>query len=96
MEGKDSLNLEPPRAALAFNTDSMVGFRRSSGDSVTEAARWNPEAGTCVLWATQVYQGWERNRYSQGRGFGFHWAEVSWVFLNTANALQVEKDSQTD
>lgn len=49
LEGKDSLNLEPPRAALAVGTDSMVGFHRSSGDSVTEAARWNPKAGTCVL-----------------------------------------------
>lgn len=74
----------------------MVGFHRSSGDTVTEAARWNPEAGTCVLWATQVYQDWERNLYSQGRGFGFHWAEVSRVFLNTANALQMEIDPQID
>lgn len=39
LEGKASLNLEPPRLALVFSTEFVCHSHKSSGDRVIKAAR---------------------------------------------------------
>jgi hypothetical protein len=36
-----------------------------------------PRGYTCLVSAMQFYQGWERDLYSQRKGFSFTWAEFS-------------------